>query len=286
MSLSNKKEDDLRSLLQELGGATSPLARTISQQIERKLPILSGLPSTGTIVQLERFITSDPDMLRLKEVVKKLANCDISVLILGETGTGKELLARALHGSREESGKSFVPINCTGLPDYLMESELFGHVRGAFTDAKETKVGLIQEADGGTLFLDEIGDMPMHLQAKLLRVLQDKCIRRVGDNKLIPVNFRLVSATNKREEDLLKYIREDIYWRLAGFTIKTKPLRDRPLEDAEMIAKRRDTYGKLTEKDFQKIRDFRVKSMLRGNVRELDNYINKLLTLGGDEAEV
>lgn len=216
-----------------------------------------------TELALKKFITQDPKMLEMKNQVRQLATENYPVLIQGETGTGKELIANALHGWRE--GK-FVAINCTSLPDTLLESEMFGHKKGAFTGADNDKIGLFQHANQGTLFLDEIGDMPLNLQTKLLRVLQEKKIRRVGDNDHIDINCRIIAATN---QDLYKGIqekrfREDLYWRLNTFKIEISPLRTRH-NDIRLILEELDETFPL---DFPE-----YKSEYLGNVRELEAMV-------------
>ncbi len=179
---------------------------------------------------LEGLIATDEAMLKVCRMVEKVAPADVSVLILGESGTGKELLARAVHtqsGSR--ASQKFVAINCAAIPEQLLESELFGHERGAFTGAVKQILGKIEMADGGTLFLDEIGDMPLALQAKLLRFLQNRVIERVGGRQEIPVNVRVVCATNKNLKTFIEEqrFREDLYFRISEVTVNAPPLRER-----------------------------------------------------------
>jgi transcriptional regulator with PAS, ATPase and Fis domain len=190
--------------------------------------------SSSTEAWLRKFITVDPIMKELKDSVRALAKIQDEVLICGETGTGKELIARALHGNRE--GK-FVAVNCAGLPEQLIESELFGHVQGAFTGASRTKQGLMAVAKEGTLFLDEIGELPMEVQGKLLRALQEKVIRKVGGDTPEDISCRIVCATNK---DLLFMLRQetfrvDLYARISTFELHTIPLRFRKNDIPEII---------------------------------------------------
>jgi two-component system, NtrC family, response regulator len=178
---------------------------------------------------MEGFIATDDAMFKVCRMIEKVAPTDASVLILGESGTGKELVARALHAQSGRSGARFVPINCAAIPEQLLESELFGYEKGAFTGATKTTLGKIEVASGGTLFLDEIGDMPLPLQAKLLRFLQDRIIERVGGRQEIPVDVRVVCATNR---DLQAFIveqkfRQDLYFRIGEITINVPPLRER-----------------------------------------------------------
>lgn len=224
---------------------------------------------------LNRFITNNPKMLELKEKVRKLKGAPDSVLIMGESGTGKELIANALHGDR--TGK-FQSINCAGLPEGLMESELFGHVRGAFTGATSNdKIGLMENAKDGTLFLDEIGELPMHVQGKLLRALNDKVIRKVGGLQDIKVNFRLVAATNQELNP--NAFRNDLLFRINCFTLNTLPMKDRP-EDIEDIIEELDD-----EKKIKDVKSFAAKLRAKayifesGNVRALQNVVRRYYIL-------
>src|SRR5258706_11703146 len=177
---------------------------------------------------------------KMKEVfrmVERVADSDSTVLILGESGTGKELVARALHFNSHRQFASFVPVNCAALPENLLESELFGHRKGSFTGAMADKKGLFQEADGGTIFLDEIGAMPAVLQSRLLRVLQDREVRRVGDNTPVYVNVRVLAATNEPLEKKIKEgtFREDLYYRLNVIPIPLPSLRERRDDISELV---------------------------------------------------
>ena len=178
---------------------------------------------------IDGIIASDEATLRVCRAVEKVAPADITVLLLGESGTGKELLARALHGLSGRSGNRFVAINCAAIPENLLESELFGFERGAFTGAHKTTVGKVELASGGTLFLDEIGDMPAALQAKLLRFLQERRIERIGGREEIPVDVRVVCATNQDLKQLIagQAFREDLYYRISEVTLRVPPLRER-----------------------------------------------------------
>jgi two-component system, NtrC family, response regulator len=178
---------------------------------------------------LEGIIGSDPGMQKLARTIEKVAPADVSVLILGESGTGKELIARALHSLSPRRSKRFMAINCAAIPEQLLESELFGYEKGAFTGAARTTPGKVEVAEGGTLFLDEIGDMPASLQAKVLRFLQQKVIERVGGREEIPVDVRVVCATNQDLEGLIssQRFRQDLYYRINEITLKVPPLRAR-----------------------------------------------------------
>jgi len=209
---------------------------------------------------LAKFITCDQDMRKLKQQVSIVAPLQYPVLIYGETGTGKELIAKALHGSRQGN---FVPVNCGGFPEHLIESELFGHVVGAFTGAGKDRTGLFQAAEGGTIFLDEIGELPLLMQCKLLRTIESQSIRKVGSNKEERINCRIVSATNKPLHEMVetKKFRQDLLWRINTITIETKPLRFRR-GDVELItASLKSSYATPPE------------AQLFGNVRELQQLI-------------
>jgi two-component system response regulator AtoC len=207
------------------------------------------------------------------------------VLITGESGTGKELVARALHYNSERSQNPFMPVNCGAIPENLLESELFGHAKGAFTDAIRTKKGLFEEADGGTLFLDEIGELPAPLQVKLLRVLQDGEIRRIGESKSIQIDVRIVAATVK---DLQKEVnegrfREDLFYRLHVLPIHIPPLRERkediPLLIQHFISKYNQAMNKNVADIEHKALEILMNYKWYGNVRELENTIERAIVL-------
>lgn len=220
--------------------------------------------------------------------VKVVAPTDITVLIEGETGSGKEYIAKAIHYASNRSKKPFVAVDCGAIPKELANSELFGHIKGAFTGAINDKIGFFEEAKGGTLFLDEIGNLPYENQIKLLRALQERVISRVGDNKDIEVDVRLIAATN---DDLIKQLknndfREDLYHRINGFKIKLPALRERGediLEFAEFfIAKANREFNKQVSSLDEHVKKLFLKYQWHGNIRELQNIINRavLLTQG------
>ncbi len=219
------------------------------------------------------------------ETIKRLSPYNTTVMITGESGTGKELLARALHESSPRRGKPFVAINCGAIPENLMESELFGHKKGAFTDASRDKKGLFEEASGGTLFLDEVGELPLHLQVKLLRALQDQTIRRVGDEQTLAIDVRLVSATLRNLEDDAREgrFREDLLYRLNIVSIHLPPLRER-VEDISLLiehflqkhSKRLGIPPKKVGADVMKVL---LEYEWRGNARELENCMERALVL-------
>ncbi len=214
--------------------------------------------------------------------VDRVAPADTSVLLLGESGTGKELIARTIHERSRRAGGPFVPVECTGLPESLFESELFGHVKGAFTGATSEKTGLVESADGGTLFLDEVGDIPLSDQVKLLRLLETRCFRRVGSTETRQADFRLVCATNKDLAERVKSgdFREDLYYRINVFDIQLPPLRNRR-EDLKPLIK--SIISQLRPGDDMRISDDALAIVSRydfpGNVRELRNTIERAMLM-------
>ncbi|MEZ0360501.1 MAG: sigma-54 dependent transcriptional regulator [Hydrogenobacter sp.] len=224
-------------------------------------------------------------ILEIKQVIGKVAKTNINVLILGESGTGKELVARKIHSLSERRDAPFVDINCASLPDELIEAELFGYEKGAFTSAYARKQGKLELAHGGTLFLDEIGDMSLKAQAKLLRVIENKQFTRLGGTQTVFSEFRLVSASNKdlREEIKRGNFREDLYYRISAFVLSLPPLRERG-EDVIVLA---EHFLKKFSKDYKKPAMYLTddaKALLmsyewRGNVRELKNFIERLVIL-------
>ena len=227
----------------------------------------------------------DKKTLEVMSLVKKVADYDTTVLITGETGTGKELIARAIHKSGKRGEFPFVPVNCGAIPEKLLESELFGHVKGAFTDAVRTKSGLFHEADGGTLFLDEVGELPRELQVKLLRVLQEGEIRKVGDVRTEKIDVRVIAATARDIEEEIKNcnFREDLYYRLNVIQIKLPPLRERTGDIPGLLKLFLERYSKKYSKPIRAIEDDAMKAIFSyrwpGNVRELENLIERAVIL-------
>jgi len=227
------------------------------------------------------IVSANPAMEDIFSQISRIASLKTTVLILGESGTGKELVARAIHRSGSRSNKPFVAVNCGAIPENLLESELFGHVRGAFTDATSDKAGLFEQADEGTLFLDEIGEMPMSLQVKLLRVLQEEEIRRVGGQTTLKVNVRVVSATSRDLAADVKSgrFREDLFFRINVFCIQLPPLRER-IEDIPLLAEHFIRINTLS----MNISSIRISpAAMRclvsyqwpGNIREMENIIER-----------
>lgn len=234
---------------------------------------------------ISNIYTSDEKMLEILAMVRKIADYSTSVLITGESGTGKELIARAIHSSGVRSARPFVVVNCGAIPAALLESELFGHVKGAFTDAHRNKAGLFQEADGGTIFLDEIGELPMELQVKLLRVLQEGELRRVGDNKAVKVDVRVVAATLRdlKEEIKKGSFRDDLFYRLNVIEIKLPPLRSRPGDIPGLASRFVEKYGRRFGKPVKVLSDEAAAALMSygwpGNIRELENVIERAMIL-------
>jgi DNA-binding NtrC family response regulator len=232
------------------------------------------------------LIGASAPMHEIFALIRKISSSRSNVLITGESGTGKEVVARTIHFTGSRASAQFVPINCTAMPEGLLESELFGHVRGAFTGAHANKRGLFEEASGGTIFLDEIGDMSPALQSKLLRVLQDHEIRPVGGNKAVRVDVRVIAATNKdlRAEIAAGRFRQDLYYRLNVIAIHIPPLRERP-EDIPLLA---DTFLRRHSPDravslSREALDVLKRQPFEGNARELENAIERALLLASGD---
>jgi len=254
------------------------------------------LESGGTTV-LGSIITAAPEMLKVARTIERVANADVSVMLLGASGTGKELLARAVH---EKSGRKgeFVAINCAAIPENLLEAELFGYERGAFTGAVKSNIGKIELAEGGTLFLDEVGDIPLPLQVKLLRFLQERVIERIGGRQPIAVDTRIVCATHQDLESMIAEgrFREDLYYRLAEIVVKIPSLSERP-GDAVLLA--RHFVNRFVRELNSKVQALSPDALAGidaygwpGNVRELENRIKRAIimadgrTIGADDLDL
>lgn len=239
--------------------------------------------------KLEGVLTNSLNMKRVIDVAARVAASKASVLILGESGTGKEVLARAIHYASKRKDKLFVPVNCAALNENLLESELFGHEKGAFTGAEKLHKGRFEIADEGTIFLDEIGDLPMHLQVKLLRVLQEEQFERVGGASTLKIDVRVIAATNKNIEDLIKggKFREDLFYRLNVVNIQLPPLRERKEDITLLISEFLKKYLKETDKtklEFSKeALDLLMKYNYPGNIRELENIVHHSIVLSRNE---
>jgi DNA-binding NtrC family response regulator len=229
---------------------------------------------------------------RILDLVHRVAARDATVLITGESGTGKELIARALHDLSNRKDKPFVAINCGAIPDNLLEDELFGHVKGAYTDARQSRVGKFEEADGGTLFLDEIGEMPLSLQVKLLRIIEEKTVQRLGCNQNVQVDFRLLAATNAdlRQRISEGAFRQDLYYRLNVIPVEVPPLRQRK-DDLPLLVHR--FLNDLSSRYNEEPKQFDPAAMKRlhvydwpGNVRELRNVVEMGFVLASDSTQI
>ena len=231
------------------------------------------------------LITAAPEMVRVARTIERVANTNVSVMLLGASGTGKELLARGLHDASDRAKGNFVAINCAAIPENLLESELFGHEKGAFTGAVKTTEGKIEMADGGTLFLDEVGDIPLPLQVKLLRFLQERTIERIGGRKSIPVDTRIVCATHQDLEAMIGdgRFREDLFYRLAEIVIKIPSLAERP-GDATLLAKA--FVVRFAREMNPSVKGFAPDALAAidawgwpGNVRELENRVKRAVIM-------
>ena len=233
----------------------------------------------------DELLGASRSMRELRKILGKFAPTQSPILIRGESGTGKELVARTLHRQSRRNGKPFVAINCASIPEHLIQSELFGHEKGAFTGAHQRKIGRIEAADGGTLFLDEIGDLPMAIQVKLLRVLQEREVVRLGSRKSIPIDVRVLAATNVQLEKAINagHFREDLYYRLDVVSLELSPLRDRPGDILPLTRhfieaySQRLGYGEIT---ISREAEHKLKSYSwPGNIRELENVIHHTLLI-------
>lgn len=241
---------------------------------------------------IHEIIGNSPKIMKVKQLVDKVGPSEARVLIMGENGTGKELVAHWLHEKSRRAKGPFVEINCAAIPSELIESELFGHEKGAFTSAIKQRKGKFEQANGGTLFMDEIGDMSLSAQAKVLRALQESRISRVGSDKDVSVDVRVVSATNKnlREEIEQGRFREDLYHRLSVIIINVPPLNERSEDIPELVEHFTDSicnhYG-IARKTISQDGIEELKQMpWRGNIRELHNVMERLIILGGDQISV
>ncbi len=235
------------------------------------------------------MIASDPSMLRICSTIEKVAPSNVTCTLIGESGTGKEVFSRALHNLSERKDNRFVAINCAAVPENLMETELFGYEKGAFTGANKQTAGTVEVADGGTLFLDEIGDMPLALQAKLLRFLQERVVERVGGRKEIDVDVRVVCATNKNLDEMVAEgsFREDLYYRICEMVIDIPPLRER---NGDKILLARYMLKKMAEEQNRNISGFTTEAAQAiegyhwpGNIREMENKIKRAIIMCEDK---
>ncbi|MGB1220072.1 MAG: PEP-CTERM-box response regulator transcription factor [Alcanivoracaceae bacterium] len=248
------------------------------EQENRRLSRHNASPLAG-------IIATSPEMLATCQYVEKIAGADITTLILGETGTGKEVIARAIHGLSDRAQAPFVAINCAAIPENLLESELFGYEKGAFTGANRQKQGKVEAATGGTLFLDEIGDMPVALQSKMLRFLQERVIERVGGHDSIPVDVRVICATHQDLGDMIGQgsFREDLYYRIAEMVIELPPLRDRQGDAVVLANAFVGQFSEQLKKNVKGLADDAVSAIdcyrWPGNVREMENRLKRAVLM-------
>jgi two-component system response regulator AtoC len=253
--------------------------RELRHEVKRLRSLLDATRGMGEL------LGQSPVMLELKELMARVAESQASVLVTGESGTGKEVVARLLHQKGPRADHPFLALNCAAMPEHLIESELFGHVRGAFTDAKTDKVGLFVQANRGTLFLDEIGDMPLGLQPKLLRVLEERKVRPVGGSKEIPIDLRLIAATHRDLEDAIEQgqFREDLYFRLNVIQMALPPLRARGTDVLLIAQSFIETYAKQAGKAVVGLTPEAAERLTSyawpGNVRELRNAMERAVAL-------
>jgi DNA-binding NtrC family response regulator len=243
----------------------------------------------GKKYHFENFIGDSEEMQQVFSVIEKVADTDTSVMVRGESGTGKELVARAIHFNSSRAEAAFVPINCAAIPRDLLESELFGHVKGAYTGATVSRPGRFELADGGTLFLDEVGEMPPELQVKLLRVLQDQKFERVGGTKTIQVDVRIIAATNKNLEQEIRKgtFRDDLFYRLNVVPIQIPPLRERVSDIPLMVHHFQDRLSREKNRPLKTFAKETVECLQNypwpGNVRELENLVERVTILSEGE---
>ncbi len=235
------------------------------------------------------FFGTSPGMKELSEVLQRIIHYKTTVLIVGESGTGKELIAKCIHQNSVRSKKPFIAINCGAIPEHLIESELFGHRKGAFTDATRDKKGLFEEASGGTIFLDEIGELPIHLQAKLLRVLQESKIRPVGSEEDTSIDVRVIAATlrNLEQDTIDGRFRDDLFYRLNVVQLSIPALRERKVELPEMISYLLKKVSNRLALPLPEISEAALTALTSyhwpGNIRELENYLERAIILSDRE---
>jgi transcriptional regulator with GAF, ATPase, and Fis domain len=288
LNFRNVMRDLSEELERDLAGAAS-LAGLVMQRAvlrtELRARRLAGTASVASGGESRLMVGSSTGLDEVYRFISRLAPVDIPVLIMGETGTGKELAAREIHRRSPRSVKNFISINASAIPENLVESELFGHKKGAFTGAISDREGLVERASGGTLFIDEVGEIPLAIQAKLLRVLQEKVVTRVGDNQQRPVDFRLVAATHRNIPEMCKggEFREDLYYRIAGGTIALPPLRERR-EDIRPLAN--FFKGRFCERHGLPQKEFSTEALAAmlgyawpGNIRELENAVGRAVVM-------
>jgi DNA-binding NtrC family response regulator len=242
-----------------------------------------------TRYDFQQLIGKSPSMQKIYDLIERISDISSNVLITGESGTGKEMVAKAIHYTGKRKERPFIALNCAAIPETLLESELFGYKRGAFTDAKSDKKGLIFEADKGTLFLDEITEMPQTLQAKLLRVIEEKEVRPLGDTNAYPVDVRIISTSNRNMEALIQHdqFRKDLYYRLKVIDIELPPVRERREDIPLLIQHFISRFNRELKKEITSVSDETLRILFSyswpGNVRELENVIQRAIALSRHE---
>jgi PAS domain S-box-containing protein len=294
--------DSRRGKMSTRDGVTIPIRANYMALRNEKGTVVGGLTTFDDLTlvrQLDQamrdrytyhdMVGRSPVIQKIFEMVNVVAATDATILIEGSTGTGKDLLAKVIHSASRRSDKSFVKVNCAAIPDNLLESEMFGYVKGAFTGAERDKTGRFQEADGGTIFLDEIGDLPLPLQAKLLRVLEDKEFYRLGSRHTVKVNVRIISASNRNLENLVakNLFREDLYYRLNVFRIELPELRDRrvdlPILIGHILRRLSAASGHRLPEVSEKVMEVLLNYKYPGNVRELENILEHALIISQED---
>ena len=298
LELINKKDKATNAIIHfsqedvewlEIFANQAALAISNAKNIEEAHSEIKLLQNKISNDQYHTIITKSPVILERLDIIDRVAKTDSSVLLLGESGVGKELFAEQVHLRSMRASAPLVKVNCAALPEGLLESELFGHVKGAFTNAVTARQGRFETADTGTIFLDEIGDLPLSLQAKILRVIQEKKFEKVGSDETVNVNVRIVAATNKDIEQQVNLgeFRQDLYYRLNVFPIYIPPLRQRPEDIIELAHFFLTNFMKETKKQYNGFSQRAIDSMLSyswpGNVRELQNCIERACVIGKDE---
>ena len=257
---------------------TAPLSSAVNEDLHLG-------EETGTVADFEGIVGQSSALRQVLQLVEMVATSDSSVLLLGETGTGKELIAQAIHDRSRRKDRTLVRLNCAAIPTGLLESELFGHERGAFTGAVTQKIGRLELADQGTLFLDEVGDIPLELQPKLLRVLQDGEFERLGSTRTKKVDARLVAATNRDLDEMIedRQFRNDLYYRLNVFPIRVPPLRERPEDIPLLVQYFTQKYASRMQKRIESIPAAAMRKLTHwhwpGNVRELQNLVERAVIM-------
>ncbi|MCP4745903.1 MAG: sigma-54-dependent Fis family transcriptional regulator [Desulfobacteraceae bacterium] len=264
------------------------LKQTVANALERKTLAVERQVLEDELkktVHFNKIIGNNPRMMHIYQMIRQVAKTRTNILITGESGTGKELIARAIHENSDRANKPFVPVNCGGIPDTLVESELFGHKKGAFTGASHDKKGLMEAADTGAIFLDEVGELSVAMQVKLLRAVQERMFRSVGGTKDIAVDIRIISATNKKLEDevIAGNFREDLFYRLNVIEIKIPPLRERKSDLKILTQHFIEKYAREMDKEVTKVSSYAIDLLNKydfpGNIRELENLIERSVAL-------